>query len=247
MASKQILRHYDPETKMLETYSINIDFDVAKIRENMCIKKVLTSNDRHFSYTIEGNMNLTGILYKIIDPDDREVKEQSFIFKDETFDEYLIKMQKLKEHNRKWIFNVIEGLAECENVIYKNDDFVLMPDYTWDKQGYDKIHILAIARNRSIMSIRDIGLKDLEMLERVKKESLKQIELRYGIQANKLKVFFHYPPSTYLLHIHIAHISKCDTKTSFDKCYDFDTVIRNIKMDANYYRGIMRITDVPGD
>lgn len=244
MALKRVARHYDSDKKLLETYSIDTNFDPLDVRSSMYTTKVLTANDRHSSHAIEGVLKVHGILYRMIDPDEKEMSEHNIIFKDESYEDYITKVQNLKDQNRRWIFNIIDRTAETESVIYRDDDFVLMPDYTWDRKTNDKIHILAIACDREIMSIRDLKIKHLDMLERIKTQSLKQIEKIYGIPMNKLKLFMHYPPSTYLLHIHITHISKCDDKTSFERCHDLDTVIKNIKLDENYYHTDMRITDI---
>lgn len=244
MTEKHIVRYYDDKNNVLETYNINMTLRADDVRKYMIPTKILTSNDRHSSHVIEGDVRLTGILYKMKDPDQKERTQQNMIFKIEKMEDYEKKIQTMNPINRRWIYNIIEGTAECDNLLFENDEFVLMPDYTWDQEFLDKIHILAIVRNRTLCSIRDLKLEHLDMLQRIKQESLRVIETTYHIPANKLKVFLHYPPSTYLLHIHITHISKCDNKTSFEHSHDLDTLIHNIKLDESYYRRDMRIVDV---
>jgi m7GpppX diphosphatase len=248
MSNKYVLKYYDAEKNILESYRLELDINSDELRKHIKETKILTSNDRHSAIEIEGEMviQISGMVFKISDPDIRADKEYEFVFKDETYEEYLLKIASLKENNYRWIYNIIEGKAETEKVLYENKDFVLIPDYGFVKDKHDKIdinklHILGIVRDKSIMSIRDITIHHIPMLQDIKKKSLECIETLYNIKANKIKIFYHYHPSTFLLHIHFTHISKLDAQTSFDRCHDFDQVIRNIQLDPSYYRGIMKV------
>jgi m7GpppX diphosphatase len=203
--------------------------------------KTLSSNDRHTSEEVEGIIKMKGILYKILNPEIYETKTE-YVFIHESYQDYIDKINKLNPSNYQWIYNIIDNNAEKDKVIYEDSNFVLIPDYTWDKVNLDQIHILAIIRDKSIRSIRDIKQSDLPLLDKIKTISLNEIEKKYMIKENKLKLFFHYPPSTYQLHIHITHISKTDIKTNFDRSHDFFQVVKNIELDAGYYKDTMRIT-----
>lgn len=250
--SPLVTRYYDAEKNILETYRLDINVDIDDIKKNIKETKILTSNDRHIAVAVEGNVmvQLNGILFKVVNPDICDENEKEFVLKNETYEEYLIKINSLKDSNYRWIYNIIEGKSEVDKILYSNDDFILIPDYGFvhpkssiDKFDISKLHILAIVRDKTIMTIRDIKPEHIPMLESLKIKSIECIESLYNIKANKLKIFYHYYPSTYLLHVHFTHISKCDIKTSFDRCHDFDQVIKNIKLDPSYYRGDMKVGD----
>ena len=243
MAVNHKIKYYDSKNNILEIYSLDVNFDPLVLHQTMQHIKLLSSNDRHSSEVFEGNVNIKGVLYKITDPDIHETKSE-YIFIHESFKDYIDKINRLNISNYKWIYNIIDDNSEKDKIIYEDNNFVLIPDYTWDMINLDKIHILAILRDKSIKSIRDIKQSDLIILNNIKTISLNEIEKKYMVKENKLKLFFHYPPSTYLLHIHITHISKTDDKTSFDRSHDFFQVVKNINLDENYYKNTMRITSI---
>ena len=85
-----------------------------------------------------------------------------------------------------------------KKIIHNNDDLLLIPDYTWnDHSKINDMHALAIVKNKTLMCLRDIEPCHLDLLKRIKINSLDTIRSVYGLPDNKIKIFFHYPPSTY--------------------------------------------------
>jgi hypothetical protein len=105
----------------------------------------------------------------------------------------------------------------------------------------NELHILGIIRDKRLTSIREIRQSDIGMLIGIKDESILKIKNKYDLGWNKIKIFFHYMPSTYLLHIHFVHIEKCNHKSSVEQCIAFDDVIKNISINENYYHGDMNV------
>ncbi|VBB17837.1 m7GpppX diphosphatase [Yasminevirus sp. GU-2018] len=235
------LRKYDEQSDTLYTYDMNVDFDPNTIASNTHCTKVLTKNDKHSSHEIEGCVPIKGILYRTINPDAREARSKTMKLAVETYSEYLEKRAKIPESNYRWMYNILDGVAEKDSVVHRDDNFVLMNDYTWDKQYREQLHLLAIVTDRSLMSVRDIRRKHLPMMREIVDRCIQKIIELHGLQREDIKVFFHYPPSTYLLHIHLVHVARCDLKTSFEKCVEFWSMCRNIELDETYYQQDMQI------
>ena len=152
--------------------------------------------------------------------------------------------------NIAWVDKILAGVAEQEKVLDSNEEFVIVRDWKFDLKQKDdvlifdrnNVHLLGIPRER-IHSIRDLTVDHIPMLENIRKTALVVCEKMFGLQQNEIKVFFHYPPSTYHLHIHFTWVGLHNTATDFTRAIDFETVIRNIRMDPSYYHGELNFLD----
>lgn len=238
-----LIRHYDKENDVLNTYDLDLNLDPDIVANIMVPNNKLTSNDRHSSYSIEGSLEIKGIMFKIEHPNLHEITNKNMRIVTESYFMHLNKLKNLSELNYKWIYNIIDNNAEQNSIIHQTSEYVLMRDYVWDEsmKNIEELHILGIVRDKRLASIREITQSDLEMLVRIKDESLSKIQEIYNVCQEKIKAFFHYTPSTYLLHIHFVHVKKCDYKTSIEKCITFDDIVKNISIDPDYYHGDMKI------
>ena len=56
-----------------------------------------------------------------------------------------------------WVYNILDGTSEAENVLVRTDAFVIVKDYKWDVDaGPEKMHLLGFPTDRSLRSIRDL-------------------------------------------------------------------------------------------
>lgn len=240
-----LIRYHDVENDSLNTYDLNMNLDPDTVSKVMTPCEQLTSNDRYNSYSIEGSLMISGIMYKTEHPTLYETTEKNAKIVKESYLAHVNKLQNLPESNYKWIYNIIDGIAEQDSIIDQTSEYILMRDYTWNTTesniNMDDMHILGIICDKRLRSVREITQADLEMLVRIKQDAISKIYEKYKIDQDKIKVFFHYTPSTYQLHIHFVHIKKCNHKTSVDVCLRFDDVIKNISIDPDYYHGDMKI------
>ena len=81
------------------------------------------------------------------------------------------------------------------------------------------------------------------MLEEMKEKALTLCEKIYGLERDEIKMYFHYPPSTYHLHVHYTWAGLNDSTTNFERAFDYDTVVRNIELDPEYYRKPLRYVE----
>lgn len=209
---------------------------------------VLTHNDRHKSFEIEIN-NLNALMFVVEHPTEIEKKvlnKSEINFKIETYDDYINKKESIKESNYKWIYNIIDSITNNNlnnRIIYHDSFFFLVTDFLWDQKNINTMHILGVVLDKNIMTIRDLNKSHLNLLKHILINGKIQIEQKYNINKNKIKVFFHYPPSTWLLHIHFMNIELSHKGTDFARCIKLSDVIKNIELDENYYKSDMEILD----
>jgi m7GpppX diphosphatase len=72
----------------------------------------------------------------------------------------------------------------------------------------------------------------------MKRVTLEKIEELYGLKEENLKIFFHYDPSTYHLHIHFINTVYKETNSSVEYSHDIDSVMFNLDLDNYYYKKI---------
>ncbi|BGP16946.1 hypothetical protein JCM10213_007391 [Rhodosporidiobolus nylandii] len=117
----------------------------------------------------------------------------------------------LKPETISWVYNILNGTAEAENVLYRDDDpengFVLTPDLKWDQKTMSALYLLVLCQDRSIRSLRDLRPQHLSLLRNIRKEAERVAVERYGIQKGELRFFIHYQPTYYHFHVHIVHLS----------------------------------------
>lgn len=157
----------------------------------------------------------------------------------ETFEEYLDFIAKRDIEMDRWIYNIIDGISEKESIIFRDDLCLIVPTYEWDGKNIDKLHLLSLPIDKKIRSLRDLRQKDIPLLEHMRAVSFKNIEERYGLGEQGLKIFIHYTPSTYHLHIHFVNVNFKECNSSIEYSHDLNMVIFNLKLDDKYYQKIL--------
>ena len=99
-----------------------------------------------------------------------------------------------------WVFNIIEGRTEQEDVILRdhggtgdNDEgFLLLPDLNWDRKTMTGLHLLALVERRDFWSLRDLTKKHVSWLKRMREHLLKATTKVYPeIEEDELKLYVH--------------------------------------------------------
>lgn len=145
-----------------------------------------------------------------------------------------------EQFNLQWVYNILEGQSEQDRIVYDNkcerDGFVLVPDLKWDGLTKETLYLLAIVRRRGIKSLRDLDGSHLPLLKRVRDEGKKKIFEKYNVPATQLRVYLHYQPSFYHLHVHFTYLRHEAPGIYAEKSHLLDTVINNIEMKPDYYQ-----------
>ena len=108
-------------------------------------------------------------------------------------------MQQYREEGKlNWVFNILEGRKEQENVLYRSkeaeakDDFLLLPDLNWDRTTIGGLHLLALVERRDIWSVRDLKKKDVTWLRHLRSTLTEAVEGLYeGVENDMLKFYIH--------------------------------------------------------
>mmetsp|Transcript_12912 Transcript_12912/g.12807 ORF Transcript_12912/g.12807 Transcript_12912/m.12807 type:complete len:81 (-) Transcript_12912:54-296(-) len=76
------------------------------------------------------------------------------------------------------------------------------------------------------------------MLKTMRDQCLEAIKKTYNLDKFQVKAYFHYYPTYFHLHLHIAHVKVIEEASAYiGKSIFLDDVINNIEIfDANYYQ-----------
>lgn len=107
-------------------------------------------------------------------------------------------MQKMRDEGRlNWVFNIIEGRAEQEQVILRDgqetdEGFLLTPDLNWDSKTLTSLHLLALVERRDIWSLRDLKKGHVVWLKHMREKVLDAtIKLYSDLEKDMLKLYIH--------------------------------------------------------
>ncbi|KAI1853358.1 hypothetical protein JX266_002064 [Neoarthrinium moseri] len=148
-------------------------------------------------------------------------------------------MQANREAGRlNWVYNIIEGRKEVEDVIYRtplgrdgDEGFLMLPNLHWDRKTIEALHLLCIVERRDLWSLRDLKKKHIPWLRHMRAKAIDATVKSYPqIEEDQLKLFFHYQPTYYHLHIHVVHVALEATSTqSVGKAVGLDSVIEQLE------------------
>jgi len=148
-----------------------------------------------------------------------------------------------------WIQNVVDGKKETERLLLNENDFILNVDTKWKnhpdaltvprEQWYEHksvqdLYCLAIVKDGSLKSLRDLRGIHVPMLRNILNQGRETITKVYGLPTNQQRVFFHYHPQFYHLHIHFTGLENeigCQVERGHLLC----DVIQNLEMDSDFY------------
>ena len=132
---------------------------------------------------------------------------------------------------KQWIYKIIAGEKEHENVLFRNDDFVILPN-TDVNVDPGVLNWLVVFTHKALTSMRSLRGEHIPMLVAVKEQLARCIPLPFETPM----IYFHYPPSVWQLHLHVT--APCDvlrTPNSMQKVCFLEDVICNLTIDPNYY------------
>lgn len=140
----------------------------------------------------------------------------------------------------QWVYNILNHQQEADRIVFedphKDNGFVLLPDLKWDGKTVETLYLIAIVHRHSLKSIRSLTNEHLPLLYNIRDKGIATITKRYGIPRSQLRIYFHYQPSFYHLHVHFTFL-KYDAPGIFcEKSHLLDTVISNIELLPDYYQ-----------
>ncbi len=164
--------------------------------------------------------------------------------------------QEVARPGKQWIAHIIEGTQEKDDVIYRNEEFVLLPDtervnrywrapppgsnsipFRTNQRSPKRIlNWLAIAQDRQLRTLRDLRGDHVPMLKTLLRTSLQAIEDMTGIRQDQVMAYVHYPPSVYQLHVHFSYPYGQYCHRDAYRVHNLATVINNLEIDPDYYK-----------
>lgn len=123
--------------------------------------------------------------------------------------------QKRDQGRLKWVWNIIDGQTEVEDVIYRTprgrdveNGFLLLPDLNWDRKTIEGLHLLGLVERMDIWSLRDLRKKHVAWLRDMRSMILRAtVETYPALEEDLLKVYVHYQPTYYHFHMHVVHVA----------------------------------------
>jgi m7GpppX diphosphatase len=201
---------------------------VGSIRKNDLILK----NDVYEKYSsiaeVEGELIVCNDVNKMRKTEKKIIRE--------TYEDYLKYIKNRDLEKDRWIYNIIDGTSEQESILYRDELCIIIPTYTWDCKNIEKMHILCLPTDITLRSIRSLNSSHIPLLEHMKKVSLNIIKHNYDIEEHYIKMFFHYEPSTYHLHIHFVNIAHQEGRSSVEYSHELNNVMFNLSLHSEYYK-----------
>ncbi|XP_077466381.1 m7GpppX diphosphatase-like [Stigmatopora argus] len=204
-------------------------------------------NDIYSTYRLQASPHLNEIKATVVCPaTEKHVKkyqrQESFLV-EETADDYasitLPFIQK-QSFSVQWVYNILEKKAESERIVFEDPDpklgFVLLPDFKWDQKQLDNLYLIAIIHQRNIKSLRDLKFEHIPLLQNILQKGKEAILQRYNLPASKLRVYLHYQPSYYHLHVHFTKLGYDAPGCGVERAHLLTDVIQNLQSDSHFYK-----------
>jgi hypothetical protein len=214
--------------------NVNYRFIPSKVTsfDSIIKEKKIMENDIYEKY--EAKAEITGEL--IICKDVTQMKQRVKRLVQEDYKTYLQTLDKRDYKKDIWIYNIIDGISEQESILHKDDKCIVFVNYFWDRKDIDKLQLLCMPMNTTLRSIRTLDASHVSLLEHMKQVTLQVIREKYGLEEEYIKMYFHYQPSTYHLHIHFVNTSSNQLHSSVEYSHELNSVIFNLKMNSDYYK-----------
>jgi len=214
-----------------------IDADIESA--NKTIVKTF-ENDRFKKYTgkLEAEFEISQI-YPAIEKDIDKFSYHPKYNSIETWNDYDTKTRIIaSEQNVDWINNILDHKSEADRILYEDEDFVFIYDYKCDKKDINNFYALIFFKGERIFSMRDLEFKHVELLSSIRSRVEDFMKSTFNIGSNKLRMYFHYPPSFWHLHIHVNLFDCNSPGINAEYCHLLHTVIQNLTINSDYYKKI---------
>jgi m7GpppX diphosphatase len=214
--------------------NINYKFIPSKVTSFDIITKIKQTMENDIYEKYEATTEISGEL--IICKDVTQLKQGVKRLVQEDYETYLQTLEKRDIKKDIWIYNIIDGISEQEYILYRDDKCIVFINYFWDGKDIDKLQLLCMPIDRNLRSIRSLDASHISLLEHMKIVTLQVIREKYGLEEEYIKMYFHYEPSTYHLHIHFVNIASNQLHSSVEYSHELNNVIFNLKMKTDYYK-----------
>ncbi|KAJ8969664.1 hypothetical protein NQ317_004894 [Molorchus minor] len=217
----------------------NLNIESDYFSEKSSLHKVFR-NDIYGDYKYLPTSELNTIKATVIHPaTEKHLIKYSFqrcYFIDETpqiYNDIVLPHLTNEQFNLQWVYNILEHKSEAERIVVEDADlntgFVMVPDLKWNGD-VDTLYLLAIVNKRNIKSLRDLTQEHLPLLKNIQQKGIEAIKEKYGLDASQLRIYLHYQPSFYHLHVHFCCLRHEAPGILAEKAHLLSNVISNIEV-----------------
>lgn len=231
------------EDAIVTLSKLPFDIDDPEFKKSLFLDEVrsLEQNDVYSWYTatLKQSPELPGAKINLIHPATethiRKHRTQQYHVISETPEMYkkvvLPYINTMLGDRLTWVDNILHHGAEADRVVFRSDDpeagFVLLPDMKWDRKTKSTLYLMAILVHPDLKSVRDLNRSHIPLLKTIRQEILNSTESTFGVPADQLKLYFHYQPSYYRMHIHVASVAL--DQADFGRSILIDNVIDQLQ------------------
>lgn len=138
----------------------------------------------------------------------------------------------IKGTDRQWIYNLTSSAQE--EIFIETSEWILAKD----KHPGTDLRFLIVYRDLGLRSIRDLRYEHVPMLLESRSRSLNYIRRNFPKRQNWY-IYFHYYPSVFQLH---AHIAGGTSNRNQDRMHHMHNVVRNLMKDSEWYKNALILT-----
>ncbi|KAK1945150.1 m7GpppX diphosphatase [Phytophthora citrophthora] len=184
------------------------------------------------------------LIYPATDRHVRKHTDQNFHMVVETKEAYRMItkpfIDSIPAENIEWVYNILDHKSETERIVFEDthprNGFVLLPDFKWsDPSKLESLYCLAIVHDRSLKSLRDLTGSHLKLLRNIRNASLDVLNEKFGVNPSSIRMYLHYQPTYYHLHVHFSHV-KMTQGTFIGKAVLLEDVIYNLSANSDHYK-----------
>jgi m7GpppX diphosphatase len=140
----------------------------------------------------------------------------------------------MKGDRIQWVKNILYHGEEAERVLFKNEDYIILPDMKWDGKDVSTMYCCCIVYDEQISSLRELTATHTDYLWRIRESILTEVPRIYGdsgITRDQLRLYVHYQPSYYHFHIHVVNSNFLGLANSMlaGKAILLDDIIDNLQ------------------
>lgn len=159
----------------------------------------------------------------------RKYRENQHI-ENETYQQYIERASRRNSMKDLWIYKLLNDNSH-EDILYYDNEFILIKP----KKSINT-HLLGFVRDISIRTMRDLTDMHIPLLTHIYNKGCKYFKEKYDIDKNKLKVYVHYPPTTWVLHIHFTSIENNKANSSVEYTYSLFDIVNILRIKGDYYQ-----------
>jgi m7GpppX diphosphatase len=231
--------------------------DAEHVINNFSTIELLKDNDIYKTFTASGKPDTSfsrcklDLIYPASQKHFEKYSAHLSVLIEETADEYtrVTQLYVLRQPPERlnWIWNLfshkdVDPGTLKEHILLHDEDestgFLLVTDYKWNELDVNELYCLAMPKRRDLKTIRDLTAEHLPLLKHMRQSILCKLREEYSVSPDQIRLYFHYHPTYYYLHIHCVHIH---TKVGFGfvatKAHLLNDVIENIEIfGSDYYQ-----------